>query len=274
MPTLTGAVKKTLAYSAYFGFPLFPHEVHRWLISSRRTPPNKVLAQKIPALSTHEINYRHQLEISAREKMSQAKKVASFLGRIPTIQLVAVTGSVAVGNVRDNDDIDILIVTSAHALWLTRLLVIFLLSVFFHRRLPRQSHRQAAGSICPNLWLETGSLKVPTNRRNLYTAHEVLYVTPVFDRSSIHENFLRENHWVSRFLANAYPAVPEKTSADNPVSFSILLFPLNLLAFIIQYIYMKPKITHEDITLHSAYFHTQNFARKISRHLSKIIRIR
>ena len=168
--------------------------------------------------------------------------------------------------------LDLMVVTADHTLWLTRPFVLLLLSLFSRRRLPGQSHAEAAHSFCPNLWLEHRSLAVPLVKRNLYTAHEVLFVTPVFDRFQTHSLFLSQNSWVKKYLANAYLSV-QPQAIRSPSYFStlfILLFPFNLLAFFLQYLYMLPRRTNETVTLHCAYFHTQDFAGKIKHYLSSI----
>ena len=273
MISLDRAIKKTLAYSDFFDHPLSSEEIHFWLIfpdtvSLKRLSKN---LDSIPASVASLEKKRQYLEFS-KQKMSRAQKIATILSVIPTIHLVAVTGSVAVGSAAERDDIDLLIVTANHSLWLTRPFVLLTLSLFSTRRLPGQSYDSAAHTFCPNLWLEHRSLTVPKHKHNLYTAHEVLFVSPVFDRSHTHQHFLAQNSWVRKHLANAY-SLSRKKGVNSPQTspFTLLLIPFNTLFFIFQYLYMKPKITTEDVALDSAYFHTQNFDKKIKKHLDRVL---
>ena len=270
MSNLDRAVKKTLAYSSFFNFPLYPEEVHHWLITGNPIPSEAVCAHYHQVLPLSSVEKRKEHLRISNQKMERAKKISSLLSRIPTIEMIAVTGSVAVGAAKELDDVDLLIITSDNSLWFTRPLVLTLLSLFSRRRLPGQSYDSAAHTFCPNLWLEKRSLSVPGAKRNLYTAHEVLFVSPVFDRSRTHSQFLHQNSWVRKHLANAYDMaianhleVPKR----NNSLLSSFLYPFNLVSFVIQYLYMRPKITTEEIRLTHAYFHTQDFAQKIQKHL-------
>ncbi len=46
-----------------------------------------------------------------------------------------------------------------------------------------------------------------------------------------------------------------------PLRFVFL--PLELLAFVLQYLYMRNKITNEKISLHSAFFHPNELSEKV-----------
>jgi hypothetical protein len=107
----------------------------------------------------------------------------------------------------------------------------------------------------------------------LYTAHEVLQAKPIFDRGDIYAKFILANSWTSRYLANAYKSASSSVSSSKSppppqqptLSFraksrNLFLKFLNSFAFHLQYHYMKSKITHETITLHSAYFHPNDYA--------------
>jgi len=274
MSSLDRAIKKTIAYSAFFDYYLSPSETHFWLITSHLVSFSKV-KRSLPLTgpSLLSIKKKKRRLGYSRQKIAQAKRIASILMLIPTIQLVAVTGSVAVGDARYTDDIDLLIITSNHSLWITRPFVLLLLSLFSRRRLPRQTYHSAAHSFCPNLWMEARTLTVPRIKQNLYTAHEVLFVTPIYDRSCVHQLFLDRNYWVKKYLANAYlQSINKEPKKDPSHFFGFLLFPLNLILFIFQYIYMKPKLTTEHIGLGSAYFHTKDYDKKIKKHLGQILR--
>jgi len=261
------AVAQTQAYSAFFSFPLRPEETHRWLISDKKISIT-TLKPYLSNLSPKNEKKRLQLTQNTLTKEKIALNFVNLVHFLPGIEMIALTGSVAVGNTHTGDDIDLLIVTTPHTLWLVRPFLLLLLTCKFHRRHPGDNPRQIQNSFCPNLWLDTQSLTIPKAKQNLYTAHEVLQIKPLFDRGGVYSRFLRANRWTGHFLANAYFELSTKAvSSPRPRSSSSLLAPLNLFSFLLQYLYMLPKKTTETVTLHSAFFHKNNLSSVITRHL-------
>lgn len=258
------AVEKTLAYSRHFGLPLSPEKLHLWLISSRPVSSSR-LRPFLPKLTTPNRQLIEERFHHSQKKLLTARRIARLLGLFPTVKLICATGSLAVDNAKHYDDLDIMIVTSTATLWLTRPLVILFLKALRLRRptsLPEHESPRVSDKVCDNLWLDETALALPENKRNLYTAHEVLQAKPLFDRGNSHAKFISANSWTSKFLANAYAAkVTPRTVAPKvtPPRWDAIGW-LNSLAFHLQYHYMKPKITRETITLHSAYFHPNDYS--------------
>ncbi|MEK7525142.1 MAG: hypothetical protein AAB548_02100, partial [Patescibacteria group bacterium] len=266
------AVEKTLAYSRHFGLPLTPEKLHLWLIAPCPIPFARLHSYLPKSTAKSRQLIEERLRYS-QKKLSFARSIARLLSLFPTIKLICATGSLAVDNAKQYDDLDIMIVTSADTLWLTRPLAIFFLKILRLRRptsLPEHQSPRVSDKVCDNLWLDETALALPKNKRNLYTAHEVLQARPLFDRGNTHAKFISANPWTKNYLANAYgeavakrsgvydrpqrsPALPGSSRTDHIAP--RLLSTLNHLAFKLQYHYMKPKITRETITLHSAYFH-------------------
>lgn len=279
MVNLAKAVDQTRKYSAYFHSLLDDEGLHRWLISEEIVP------KKLLTRFYQKLTQRQLLDIQAHQKISglkvkKAKRIACFLSYFPPIRLIAVTGSLAMDNARVDDDLDIFIITRADTLWLTRFLVILFLKVMGLRRptsLPEHHSPIVTDKVCDNLWLDEAALALPKNKRNLYTAHEVLQAKPIFDRGGTYAKFILANSWTKKYLANAYKLANsnfpsqylaakrrsrvfprDRRLRQGEVS-GILKF-LNHLAFRLQYSYMKSKITRETITVHSAYFHPNDYA--------------
>ena len=265
MTSLRSAVAKTLAYSRHFGLPLTPEKLHHWLISDKPIGPEPIKKYFPVLTSAEKKTITERLRVS-QKKHAAALRVAGLLSFFPTIKMICSTGSLAVDNAQDNDDLDFFIVTSANTLWLTRPLVIFLLKALGLRRptsLPEHRSPVVSDKVCDNLWLDETALALPKNKLNLYTAHEVLQARPLFDRGNTYTKFIRANSWTSGYLANAYAFAKSRLSDSSSeemtpsLSWGIVQ-KLNSLAFKLQYQYMKRKITRETITLHSAYFHPNN----------------
>ena len=243
--SLSIAIRKTQAYARFFHSTLSPEELHHWLISDKiysseainKLSPKTALKKNIPT-----------------KKLKLAQKVAKTLSLIPTIKLVALTGSFAANNAKKKDDIDLFIVTSAHTLWLTRPICLLFPKIF-----------------CFNLWLDESALSVPQSKHTLYTAHEILQAKPLFDRTNIYAKFIYSNPWTQKYLANAYQIATSNLIKNSPILDTryYILNTLNRLAFFLQYQYMKRKITNETITLHSAYFHPRNPSKDVESYISK-----
>ncbi|MBI2326202.1 hypothetical protein HYU91_02325 [Candidatus Collierbacteria bacterium] len=274
MVNLVNAVRQTRKYAAYFHSHLDNEGLHHWLISEKIVSKKRLarFPQKLSKRQLHDIQMHQEI---SKLKIEKARRIAHFLSYFPTISLIAVTGSLAVANARVDDDLDLFIITRANALWLTRAFVIPLISIFYKRRKPfaiRDSLFAIRDAVCLNLWLDESALAVPESKRSLYTAHEVLQAKPIFDRGDTYAKFIRSNEWTKKYLANAYchsGLDPESIQIDshfrgndNTIRLGMIVFLriLNSFAFRLQYSYMKSKITRETITLHSAYFHPNDYA--------------
>lgn len=257
------AVNKTKAYSGYFNFPLTPSETHFWLISPH--PVSKSLINKyLLELKPKESKLRKGLKINTDKKVRFAEKLIKYARFFPSIRLIALTGSVAANNSKTIDDLDLLIITSSNTLWLTRPFFLFFLSFKFNRRHPGDSPAGANNLFCPNLWLDSLSLSLPRNQRNIYTAHEVLQIKPIFDRGDTYRAFIHANSWTKHYLTNAYTQLSKsKHKEKNQKNLSFLLSPLNAIAFFLQYLFMLPKKTTERVSPHFAYFHKNDLSQRL-----------
>jgi len=196
-----------------------------------------------------------------------------FFARIlPWVKAIAVTGSVAAGVIKSNDDLDFLLITQRHRLWLVRPLVVMYSQVRGKRRTWRREEPQ---SWCFNLWLEENSLAMPPQRRSIYTAYEVCQTKFVFG-SNTHLQFLAANQWAKSQLPHFFAwNVQSSSLADTSWEITAwrrfaglvdwLLSPvlslLNLLAFRLQLLYMRPHRTTERVWYSGAFFHPRNTQR-------------
>lgn len=231
MDELQKKILKTLAYADIFDYPLTLEEIQRFLIGQdeRRVPRSGIwLRQKTqeeikkeigsPYLISH-ITYHDgfyclknrqkiiQLRFErfkwSQEKIKIAKKVANWLKLIPFIKMVALTGTLAMNNVKKNDDIDLLIITGRNRLWLTRLITNFLVEIIAERRHPKD--KNVKDKICLNMFLDEKHLALPKLEQNLFTAHEICQLKILWQRETVYQRFLKENQWYKKFLPNWKP---------------------------------------------------------------------
>lgn len=275
----------TLAYTDQFDYSLTEKEVWQRLIGTSRSVNQvknglKSLCQ-LGLVDQVEKHYflrdrktivakrkkKHQASV---QKQSEVEKAIKIIAWVPWTQAIYITGSQAVHNSTPSQDIDLMIVTQPHRLWLSRPIII-LLSFLAGRKRPR--HQELPNTWCLNLWLTSQSLGLPPKHRNLFTAYEVCQTQPVFDRNNIHHRFLLQNSWVSQFLPNYYLHAWQKETNRTPLPhsqkpnqqitwvstvFAKLADNLNWLLFKIQHLYMLPHQTRELVTPELAFFHPRD----------------
>ena len=282
-------ILKTLIYADIFDYPLTLIELEKFLIGRSgigAKTAKKTLLEILTDLKQIDtdgelyflkgrekiVRLRKRREGWAKEKWGIAEKTARKLQKLPMIKLIGVTGALAMNNTHEEDDIDLLVVSSVNSLWLTRLLIFLLCPVLgIKRRKPGE--KKVKNKICFNLFLDESHLKVrPTN---LFLAHEVCQVKPLVNKDKTYERFLWENRWVRDYLPNAISFNNETMEQSNNGFMASLLHCfiaiLNQVAFFLQYGYMKPKMTCERVSLHQAFFYPQDLQDKIlNRYLDKV----
>lgn len=251
---------ETLNYSLRYQYPLSARELWYWQISSNFSQSfiNKFSLNKY--FSPSLLKQKQDRQQFSQAKWQVAQRIGDRLRLIPSIQAAFVTGSLSMDNTPEDDDIDVFIVVSPHWLWITRLVVVLLLSVLGVRRpphLPEHSSARVSSRICDNLYLDMHHLKISPH--NLYLAHELLQAKPLFDKSGVQYQLLSQNSWARDFLPIAYREILKPLQPSSSPSYPKILYPLtiavNILFFFVQYLYMRPFMTAEKISLGSAYFH-------------------
>jgi len=245
---------KTLTYFDQYDYPLTRPELSFWLHKEETTGSYESDGKYFFLPGRKEITkVRLAREAISKKKWELARLAGERIKKFPTVLAVFVTGSLAMNNAQVDDDIDLMVVTSANSLWITRVLTNLLF--FFQRRLPGQ--KTAPDRLCFNLWLDEKNLHITP--RDLYRAHEILQAKIVWDKGNIASRFLTANPWIHDFLPNAHKSsetINYQLSIFNLV-INFVLSPINLIFFVAQYIYMKPKITSERVGLGFAFFHPQ-----------------
>ncbi|MEK9143157.1 MAG: hypothetical protein AAB481_00820 [Patescibacteria group bacterium] len=201
--TLHDAIIAALCYANIFDYPLTEEEVRTWLPYVRNYPRQslkKIYSSFHPTRRLFEI--RKKREAWSIDKWTRAQWIANLLKHIPTIMLIGVTGGLTRSNVRASDDIDFFIITASKTMWMTRALSTILLDILHLRRRPGDTN--VRDLVCLNMFMSVNGLAIPQKERDLFTAHEVLLMTPLWERDNTYSMFLRANTWVRKFLPNAW----------------------------------------------------------------------
>lgn len=201
------AILKTLHYADIFDYPLTAEEIKKFLVEPVGAAFAEILLQigsgPYYCLPGREgiIELRRRREVYSQPKLKKVKKVAAILTLIPWIKLIGVTGALAAGNSVEEDDLDLMIVTAPRRLWLTRGLVVSFLLLTRQYRRPGK----IKDMVCPNLMLSEEALEFPD--QDLFTAHEIVQMRPIYDRENTYQKFLQANSWIKDFLPNWRPDV-------------------------------------------------------------------
>lgn len=275
------SVLLTVAYTAQFDFPLKTDEIFQRLVinkinKSRLEAALKFLSQKKLiikndgywqlATQSTDLQLRLAREKLSLAKMTEVKELKELIGWIPWVKGIAITGSLAMNNAQSRSDIDFMVVSQSGRLWMTRLLVLLIIWVVGKRR---TRHGNEDNSWCFNLWLDSNSLRLPSVKQTLYSAHEVYQALWVLDKDNLQQDFYQQNNWVEEFLPNYYQALftkkeyKQKKDLNKIISITLwmwakLLDLINLIIYFLQFLYMYPHITRERVALGYAYFHPRS----------------
>lgn len=277
------AILKTLLYSDIFDYPLTAEELWRYLSGIGKISKKAIFVElaSLPEIIQRKdgfffikgkektIKNRLLNEKISDKKLGIAKRIGAYLSFIPTIQFIGVSGSVAMRSSKRNDDIDLFIIARKNTLWLTRLLVLFFLELLGKRR----GRRSGAISdlICVNMLMDEKDLRFYSSRQNLYTAHEIVRMVPVFERGGVYAKFLDENSWVREYLPNAGERRTTQNITRNYAEVSViqrmvpLFSTLEPFAKWIQLWYMRNHKTTEEITDTLLAFHPLDYQPRVLR---------
>lgn len=269
------ALQAAIAYADVFDYPLTSNELELWAIGSEIKILQK---QEYYYLQNRKriINFRLKREKFSQNKWQVAKNVCRWLKLIPTIKLVGVTGGLAMNNADENDDIDLFFITSKNSLWISRLLSIFVVSILGKRRRPNQEH--VKNLICLNMFMSEENLSLLKNERDLFSAHEVLQMAPLWERENVYQKFLNANNWVKNYLPNAWKEKfrTKKRIKSNKKIFNACYLLIIIFEFIVklfQLWYMKKRRSAEVITNHLLRFHPHDARIWIKKELNKRLKI-
>ena len=202
------SVLGALAYADLFDFPLSLPEIVRYQIGTRFSPEeitgalvgDQVLARSILrspkgfySLLDREVVFatRDKREVASEKVWERARLYARLLARFPFVRMIAVTGALAVDNIAQQPDIDLLVVTAPGRVWIARRLIVVLVRLARLRR----------DDLCPNYIISRDNLTL--DQRDLFTAHELAQMIPLYGLN-LYERMLAKNSWATAYLPAAF----------------------------------------------------------------------
>ncbi|MGB2731376.1 MAG: hypothetical protein WBC38_00185 [Microgenomates group bacterium] len=201
-------------------------------------------------------------------KLRKVKNYLDIIASFPQIRLIGLSGSVAMLNAKENDDVDLFMVSAKNRLWTTRFIVNIAALLYGLKR--GRYEKQAKDKICLNLFFSEDHLRIEKKLRTEYMAHEVLQMRPILDVNQTYRKFLRENDWILSFFPNVRLSryLPSNSStiryvSKNRVHSSSVLFG-NILEMILrkaQLLYMAHPKGEERIEIGQLWFHPRDYSR-------------
>lgn len=272
---------KTLSYFNFFDYPLTLAELLQFTKTDIKSKEDfsSLLKQKdiesfksFYFLSNRKniVGKRLEREKESNKKLLKAKKVIKKISNIPTVNFIGISGSLAMKNSEINDDIDIFVISKDNLVWLTRLiLVLYLKTLGVYRR---KHDKNPKDKICLNLIIGDSSTSFTKKRQNLYIAHEIVQLMPLFQRENTYLNFINKNKWIFMFLPNANKRIEEykipfnkNKSVINDLLVIVLQFlRIEKIAKFLQWNYMKKDVTLETIEDNFLAFHPIDFKKKVN----------
>lgn len=234
----------------------------------------KDLKQMQYALPPHRKYFKRRLIEQAisekKEKLIDGFiKIVSFF---PQIKLIGFSGSIAIKQAKQDDDIDLFVISARNRLWTCRAICLLIASVLGKRR--KFKSKKTSDKLCLNLFFDCQQMTIPVDRRNLYTAHEVLQMRPIAIRGGVYRQFMQANKWVISYCPNATYAKSESVTiippgAYLPNNFNVKMpfFPefLEKLLMVIQMYFIKKHKTKEYISSRQLWFFPDDFSAKLKK---------
>ena len=203
---LEQAILKTVLYSDLFDYPLTPAEITHYLIEvpatleqvqQHLTEPLWLDSQiarldRFVVTRGRECLVAHRLDRArASDRLwPRARRLVRVLAALPFVRMVGITGALAMDNSATDDDIDVMLVTAAHRVWLTRALSVALVYI----------GKIFGDTLCPNYVISENVLQLET--RTLFAAHEFRQMVPLYGLH-VYDQLCQANAWIDSFLPNA-----------------------------------------------------------------------
>lgn len=209
---LEAAILSTVTYADLFDYPLTMPEVYRYLAGVAAPLSAVQEALEDGFLSGHRLaRSRGYVTLAGRESIVEIRlyreaisarlwrkgqRYGRAIASLPFVRLVAVTGTLAVNNIEPGQDIDYLIVTAPHRVWLARLFVLALVHLGRLEKL----------TICPNFVFSSDALAQFSP--SFFAAHELAQMIPLYGQET-YQALLHANPWARRYLPNAFDTGPD-----------------------------------------------------------------
>lgn len=166
-----------------------------------------------------------------QEKVRIAKSNIRYFLIFNWVKFVGISGSVAAGFAKEDDDIDLFIVVKNGTAWIYRG-VLMLRNIFGKRIRIKKDGKNVKDKFCINFICEERGLTLDSD---MFNFHELMYLIPAYNEGYINYIY-SQNPW----LRDEYQVKKEFliTKENNPKFVSIFVRFLNALSFAFQLLFM------------------------------------
>lgn len=286
--TIKHSIQATLLYAGIFEFPLTETEIIRFLITPKGSKLRYVPTALLNGIP-HRKRYYSDCDIVKRvalrerrkeisiKKWNIAKQGVQLLSIIPTIHCIGISGGLSMNNADLEDDIDVFIICYEGTIWTTRLVVLIIISLLGKRRKFGDVDEQDL--LCANMFMTHNHLRLPYHSQDLYSAHEIVQLKPLFIRGDTYKRFLLENAWVANYVPNAWKWAMGNVQQSHSYSVHIgvvvgriICYVLNPLCRLIQLMIMRSHKTNEIITDTVLQFHPDDARSGVRQQFTSLLR--
>ncbi|MGI6484080.1 MAG: hypothetical protein ACOX0R_00440 [Candidatus Dojkabacteria bacterium] len=179
----------------------------------------------------YEGTFKSKKNIYVDKKVKIAKENIPFLLIGNLVQFIGISGSVGSGFAKEEDDIDIFVVTRNGSMWLYRALV--QIKNIFHRKIRIKGEKDVKDKLCLNLIAEERGL---TFDSDIFNFNELMYLIPIYN-----EKYLNYIYSQNKWLLTEYEVKKENmiTKVKPQGEVNIFMQILNKFFYFLQLIYMK-----------------------------------
>ncbi|MAF81041.1 hypothetical protein CL628_03435 [bacterium] len=114
----------------------------------------------------------------AQDKWKVTQRVAAWLKLVPFVRMIAMSGSLSVGNTGPHSDLDLFVVVQRGRIWLARLLMLLTTQLLGRRR--KHWNDEAPDKVCLNHYVTSDALTISSEIRNVYTAMLYHHLIPLY----------------------------------------------------------------------------------------------
>ena len=283
---LQRAFERTLAYSTVFHSPLQFWQFHSYLLS----PVSFSYEELRQFWKERSEKYGEKIAIPSLDvqlqehKWRETQQALRWFRYIPWISSVWVTGSLAIKNISEDDDLDFLIITKEKRLWITRAMVVILGILLGKIRLRGHNFIQSRDRWCCNLWLEESDLDL-SDDKSLYTARELVQAWPIYQaKQDAAVEFILQNTWVKQYTRLGWLTAYERAKHLIPRSPLTSFIPsislvnshfgntINFLFFRLQFWYMNFHRREEKVNYTRAFFHPVERSTSLATEYERIVK--
>lgn len=218
--TLTSSIIQTLAYLALFDYAVTIDELHRFLLGNnpcsyqklKKTIANMPVVRTkkgLISLTDQAFEIRQVKAAHFERKMKYARKAIAFLRYIPFIRAVFVCNQLPV-TVREQSDIDIVIITKHGWLWWVRFWAILLMAIT-RKRIQGTNTKD---KICLSFYVTDQALDFSSIAldEDIYLSFWVALLIPMYDPEQLYDVVWKKNYKLRQVFANAnkIPIIPSR----------------------------------------------------------------